>query len=81
MSRVNEKVIITPIANPESALGNPWQEGEHDAHFEAQEDVEQYRYLRRHMALSDNFRLQTTSKNMLFLVSCHLPPVIYLTAF
>lgn len=42
MRCIDEKVVITPVAKPKSALRNPWQEGEHDAHFQAKEDIEKY---------------------------------------
>lgn len=42
MRCIDEKVVITPVAQAKSALRNPRQESEHDAHFQAKEDIEKY---------------------------------------
>lgn len=38
---VEQKIVIAPVAhNPESALRNPRQEREHNAYFQAEDDIE-----------------------------------------
>jgi len=38
---VQQKIVIAPVAHdPESALRNPWQEREHNADFQAEDDIE-----------------------------------------
>ena len=41
---IDKEKIVRPVAQPERV--KPWQEGEHNAHFQTQDDVEQYRQLR-----------------------------------
>ena len=37
---VHQKIVVAPVAQPESALRNPRQEGEHNADFQAEDDIE-----------------------------------------
>ena len=45
---VEQKVVVAPIAQPEKALWNPWQECENDANFQAKNDVENDAEFGRH---------------------------------
>ena len=47
-SGVEEKVVVAPIAQPQKALWNPWQECENYANFQAKDDVENYAEFGRH---------------------------------
>jgi hypothetical protein len=38
--RIQQKIIIAPVAEAQRALRNPWQQREHYANFKAQDDVE-----------------------------------------
>ena len=37
---VNQKIVVAPVAQPESALRNPRQECENYADFQAEDDIE-----------------------------------------
>lgn len=37
---VQQKIVVAPVAQPKRPLGNPWQEGEHNADFQAEDDIE-----------------------------------------
>lgn len=41
---IDKEKIVRPVAQPERV--KPWQEGKHNAHFQTQDDIEQYRKLR-----------------------------------
>lgn len=38
--RVQEKIVVAPVAQAERALRNPRQEREHNADFQAENDIE-----------------------------------------
>ena len=38
--RIEQKVVVAPVAQPEKSLRNPWQKREHDANFQAKDNVE-----------------------------------------
>ena len=37
---VQQKIVVAPVAQPESALRNPRQEREHNADLQAEDDIE-----------------------------------------
>lgn len=45
---VEQEVVVAPIAQPQKALRNPWQERENYANFQAKDDVENNAEFGRH---------------------------------
>lgn len=53
-SGVEEKVVVAPIAQPQKALRNPWQERENYANFQAKNDVEDNAKFGRHQKVDSS---------------------------